>query len=162
LGTKLAVATPDLGVHCSFATDKRTFDDGVSATFRAIRWTASMSRASLAGIPDWLKIVRLDKADWRVSDARVEVAGDNGLLGYIERIHAGRWEILWMADPLRWAYEDSFHSAIHAFSESVRFGGTVLAERERWEVPRSANSSRHVLRQIRISNRGQRPTQLED
>jgi hypothetical protein len=120
-----------------------------------------MSRASRAGIPDWLKIVRLDRVDWRVSDARLEVVGDNGLLGYIERIHAGRWEILWMADPLRWAYEDSFDSAIHAFSESVRFGGTILAERERWGIPRSANSSRRVLRRIRIAGRARRPTQLE-
>jgi hypothetical protein len=143
------------------------FDDGVGArlgaTLGATRGVASVNEAARAGKPDWLKVVQLDRENWRISDARVEVADNSGLLGFIERISSRRYEILWMTDPLRWAYEGSFDAAVRGFFESVRFGGTVLAERERWEIPRSANSSRRVLKQIKLANRGGgRTTQLED
>jgi hypothetical protein len=100
-----------------------------------MRGVALMTRPARVGNLDWLRVVRLDRTNWRISDSRLDSMAGRGLLGFVERIHAGRWEIMWMTDPLRWAYEGSFDAAIQGFSESVRFGGTVLAERERREIP---------------------------
>jgi hypothetical protein len=72
-----------------------------------------------------LSIVRLGKTDWRVS------SGENAedLLGYIERQRGGRFEVVWMTDPMRWGYAASFDEALLAFGDSVRFTGEVLDDR---------------------------------
>jgi len=76
---------------------------------------------------DSLAVVRLGRAEWRVSDA-----GDaNELLGFIERQTAGRFEIVWMSDPIRWGYAETFDSALMAFGDSLRFTGETLPKRAR-------------------------------
>jgi hypothetical protein len=72
-----------------------------------------------------LSIVRLGKTDWRVSSGE----GGEELLGYIERQRGGRFEVVWMTDPMRWGYAASFDEAILAFGDSVRFTGEVLDDR---------------------------------
>jgi hypothetical protein len=78
---------------------------------------------------DEIVLVRLGKADWRISNPE----GD--LLGYVERQHADRYEVVWMTDPLRWGYADSFDAAIAAFGESVRFTGETADKRVKDEHP---------------------------
>ena len=80
--------------------------------------------------PDWLEIIQLDRSDWRISDARLGSPDGDRLVGYIERLARDRYELLWMTDPLRWAYVDSFDAARTAFADSVRFTGMILSERD--------------------------------
>jgi hypothetical protein len=90
-------------------------------------------------IPRELDVVRLGKTDWRVSGAGGE------LLGYIERQHSDRFEIVWMTDPMHWGYIDSFDGALEAFTDSVRFTGEQSPKRIRDEKPERETTS-HPLR----------------
>jgi hypothetical protein len=84
---------------------------------------------------DGLTIVRLGKTDWRISSA----GNAEELLGYIERQRGGRFEVVWMTDPMRWGYAASFDEALLAFSDSVRFTGEVLDNRDRVASSRRAS-----------------------
>jgi hypothetical protein len=72
-----------------------------------------------------LNVVKLDRTDWRISS----MTEPEDLLGYIERQRGGRFEVLWMSDPMRWGYADSFDEALVAFSDSLRFTGEVADKR---------------------------------
>jgi hypothetical protein len=74
---------------------------------------------------DGVEIVRLGRTDWRVNDA----ANPDRLLGYIERQRSGRFEVMWMTDPMRWGYAASFEEALAAFGSSVHFVGEILDKR---------------------------------
>jgi hypothetical protein len=80
--------------------------------------------------PDWLEGVRLSRTDWRVSDARVPAAEPGYLLGYVERLLRDRYEILWMTDPMRWAYTDSLDAALKGLAEGARFTGSTQVDRD--------------------------------
>jgi hypothetical protein len=79
---------------------------------------------------EWLEIVHTGKSDWRVGDSRRDAGDPGGLLGFIERLGRGRYEILWLTEPPRWGYADSLKGAIVAFDESVDFAGTKTLKRE--------------------------------
>ena len=68
-------------------------------------------------VPDWLELFRLTRTDWRVSDARVEPSEPRRLIGYIERLDRDRYEALWIADPIGWAYVTTMSEAIAAFAD---------------------------------------------
>jgi hypothetical protein len=72
-----------------------------------------------------LEVVKLGRTEWRISDA----AEPMRLLGFIERQRAGRFEVVWMSDPMRWGYADSFDAALLAFGDSARFTGEIAANR---------------------------------
>jgi hypothetical protein len=74
-----------------------------------------------------LTVVRLGKTDWRVSSGPDPV----DLLGYIERQRGGRFEIVWMTDPIRWGYAESFDEALLAFGDAARFSGETADRRAR-------------------------------
>jgi hypothetical protein len=79
---------------------------------------------------DWLEVLRLDRKDWRISDARVEKSEPRRLLGYIERLRRDRYEILWLTEPVGWAYATSFDLALAAFAHRDQFAGTVSPQRD--------------------------------
>ncbi len=93
-----------------------------------------------------LEIVRLGRAEWRISDARVDGPGSARLLGYVERLLRHRYEVVWMTDPIRWGYVETFDEAIAAFVDSSRFGGITATERDR-NV--RARTTREVLLWVR-------------
>ena len=72
-----------------------------------------------------ITVVRLGRADWRVTSS----SRPDQLLGFIERQGSGRFEVVWMTDPMRWGYAASFDEALLAFGDSVRFTGEILDER---------------------------------
>ena len=74
-----------------------------------------------------LTVVRLGRTDWRVTSD----ASPNEVLGFIERQRSGRFEVVWMTDPMRWGYAASFDEALLAFGDSVRFTGEILDARAR-------------------------------
>jgi hypothetical protein len=86
---------------------------------------------------DGLEIVRLGRAEWRVNDS----TESGRLLGYIERQNAGRYEVMWMTDPMRWGYAASFDEALVAFGDSLRFSGEVFDERAE-SADRASTASR--------------------
>lgn len=74
---------------------------------------------------DSLEVVRLGRTEWRISPA----VDPGQVLGYIERQRAGRFEVVWMTDPMRWGYTETFDAALVAFGDSVRFAGEVFPQR---------------------------------
>jgi hypothetical protein len=80
---------------------------------------------------DRLAIERLDRAYWRVSDPRSEDADPSQLLGFIERIGRSRFEVLWMTEPIAWAYVSSLAIALEAFADRERFAGIIEPERDK-------------------------------
>jgi hypothetical protein len=85
---------------------------------------------------EWLEVIRLSRVDWRISDSRIDVDDSTRLLGYIERQFHDRYEVLWMTDPLRWAYVESFDAALAGFGESARFTVQTQADRRESDSPR--------------------------
>jgi hypothetical protein len=88
---------------------------------------------SVAGV----ELVRLGRTDWRVTDA----AHPDRLLGYIERQRSGRFEVMWMTDPIRWGYAASFDDALAAFGDSVLFAGEISERRAHVEGRTRATGS---------------------
>lgn len=72
-----------------------------------------------------IDVRRLGRSEWRIADA----ADPDHILGFIERQGHDRFEIVLMSDPVRWAYAESFESALIAFGDGGRFGGELLAQR---------------------------------
>jgi len=83
-----------------------------------------------AATPDWLETTRLGFNDWRVSDSRIEPSEPTRLLGYIERLGRHRYEILWMSEPVGWAYVTTLRIALHAFANEEPFDGIIATERD--------------------------------
>ena len=83
-------------------------------------------RAEPAGsVPEWLEVVRLGRTDWRVSDSRVESADPGRLVGFIEKLPPGRFELVWITYPIRWGYTDTLSAALSGMAEGVRFDGAI-------------------------------------
>jgi hypothetical protein len=94
----------------------------------------------------------LSRTEWRVLDAT-----DAGrIVGFIERLSGGRFEIVWMSDPMRWGYAKSFDEAVAAFSDGASFAGEVFLERA--DV---AGSPRSAARAERGSGGSRRSTWVD-
>jgi hypothetical protein len=86
----------------------------------------------------WLEVRRLDRTDWRISDARLDVGSDDRLLGYVERLGRWRYEVLWVTAPFGWAYVKSLDLAVAAVADREHFVGVIRSERAEgfsWEEP---------------------------
>jgi hypothetical protein len=77
-----------------------------------------------------LGVQRVDRSDWRITAAGVEDGEPARLLGYIERLRRDRYEILWMTEPVGWAYVRSLNLAVAAFADRDRFEGAVAQARD--------------------------------
>jgi hypothetical protein len=99
--------------------------------------------------PEWLEVVRLDRNDWRVSDLRAPVGDSARLLGYVERLAARRYEVVWMGDGMKWGYIDSLAGALRGIADAEHFAGTIAARRDR-PLPRG----KRLLRRIRRRGSG--------
>jgi hypothetical protein len=87
-------------------------------------------RAEPAGsVPEWLEVVRLGHTDWRVSDSRVDSADPRRLVGFIEKLPTGRFELVWITYPIRWGYTDTLSAALSGMAEGAQFAGAI-AERD--------------------------------
>lgn len=80
--------------------------------------------------PDWIELFRLTHTDWRVSDSRIDRSEPRRLLGYIERLDDGRYEALWISEPIGWAYLPTMSQAVEAFEDRGRFSEFIDRERE--------------------------------
>jgi hypothetical protein len=90
--------------------------------------TAEMRRPSVKrrlAEHDWIEITPLDRHEWRISDARIPSSDPAHLLGYIEEQSHRRFEILWMTDPIRWGYTDTFSAALNGFADAQEFVGRI-------------------------------------
>jgi hypothetical protein len=74
---------------------------------------------------DGIQVIRLGRSEWRVNAA----TDPDRPIGYIERQRAGRYEVTWMTDPMRWGYATTFDEALVAFGDSVQFPGDVFDTR---------------------------------
>ena len=98
--------------------------------FRISRRGSPTSSPALSSATDWLEVVRIGRADWRVSDARREAGDTERLLGFVERLGRARFEVVWMSDPLRWAYVATLPAAVAALRDRDEFPGLQLYLRE--------------------------------
>lgn len=53
-----------------------------------------------------------------------------GLLGYVERLKRDRFEVLWVAEPIGWAYVESFDDALATIGDRAGFAGEIRVRRE--------------------------------
>ena len=108
-----------------------------------------MSRAHSAerrAIPGWLEVIRLRRGEWRISDLRVDTTDSARLLGYVEKLVGNRFELVWMTDPMRWGYVETFVQAIAGFEDAARFSGHALAERDQSVSSRAWSPLRRIRR----------------
>jgi len=77
-----------------------------------------------------VEVVQLSHTDWRVSDARALPTDTGRILGFIERTDRGRYELVWLAEPPRWAYVDSFTDAVAAFGDPDTCAAQIYATRQ--------------------------------
>ncbi len=89
------------------------------------------SRATAAA----LEVIRLNRAEWRVSDLALPGGDPLRLLGYVERLARDEYEVLWIKPPLGWSYVSSFGGALAALADRRRFTGEIVARR----APRTSN-----------------------
>jgi len=76
-------------------------------------------------IPEWLEVIRLGRTDWRVSDAPIEMVDPGRLVGFVEKLPTGRFELLWTVYPIRWGYTDTLSSALLGMAEGPGFAGAT-------------------------------------
>jgi hypothetical protein len=77
-----------------------------------------------------LEVVRLGRHDWRVSDNTLEQGDPARLLGFIERLKRGYFEVLWISDPPEWAYTVSLATAVAALAGADSFVGVRRVNRD--------------------------------
>ena len=77
-----------------------------------------------------LEIIRLNRTGWRISNSSIYENDPRRLLGYIERLETDRYEVLWLAAPISWAYVDSFELALAAIAERPQLSSIKEPERE--------------------------------
>lgn len=77
-----------------------------------------------------LEVIRLDRTGWRISNSFIKDGVPGRLLGYIERLDRDRYEVLWIAAPISWAYVNSFELALAAVADRLQFNGIVEPERD--------------------------------
>jgi hypothetical protein len=100
-------------------------------------------------VPAWIEVIRLGRYDWRVSDARLAGSDPARLLGYVEKLSNRRYEVVWMTDPIRWGYVDTFAIALRGFMFGSRFSGITAAERDGSVISRSHRATvRRVRRRV--------------
>jgi len=85
---------------------------------------------SSANTTTGLEIIRLDRTGWRISNSSIDQGDPSRLLGYIERLDSDRYEVLWLAAPISWAYFDSFELALAAVTDRPHSSGTIQPERD--------------------------------
>jgi hypothetical protein len=79
---------------------------------------------------EWLEVIRTGRSDWRVSDSRLASGDPERIVGFVERLDRLRYEVLWMTDPMRWAYVESLAAAVAAIRDRVEFVGPQLLQRQ--------------------------------
>ena len=109
---------------------------------------------SLVNGTAWLEVIRLDRTGWRISNSSIGQGDPQRLLGYIERLHSDRFEVLWLCAPISWAYVSSFEVALAAVADRAHYSGIVEPERD--PMTRAGNTAlfRPVRRRQRSVNPG--------
>jgi hypothetical protein len=77
-----------------------------------------------------MDVAQLDRSSWRISDPNADERDPSRLLGYIERLERGRYEVLWLGAPMAWAYVDSFDAALAAVVDRAGFAGVIESQRD--------------------------------
>ncbi|MBC7595357.1 MAG: hypothetical protein H7288_15700 [Kineosporiaceae bacterium] len=77
-----------------------------------------------------LEVTRLDRTSWCISNSFINEGDSGRLLGYIEGLERDRYEVLWIAAPISWAYVNSFELALAALADRLQFSGIVEPERD--------------------------------
>ena len=85
---------------------------------------------SLSNTTAGLEVIRLDRTNWRISNSFIDEGDSGRLLGYIERLERDRYEVLWLAAPISWAYVNSFELALAAVADRLQFGSILEPERD--------------------------------
>ena len=79
---------------------------------------------------DGIEVIRLNRTSWRISDSSIEEGDSDRLLGYIGRLESDRYEVLWLAAPISWAYVGSFELALTSVTDRPHFSGIIEPERD--------------------------------
>ena len=85
---------------------------------------------SLSQTAPGIEVIRINRTAWRISNSSIDQGDSGRLLGYIERLANDRYEVLWLAAPISWAYVDSFELALAAVTDRPHFSGIIEPERD--------------------------------
>ena len=85
---------------------------------------------SLSHTTPGIEVIRLNRTAWRISNSPIDQGDAARLLGYIERLANDRYEVLWLAAPISWAYVGSFELALAAVIDRPHFSGIIEQERD--------------------------------
>ena len=77
-----------------------------------------------------LEVICLGGSRWRISDSTVNEHDSRWLLGYVERLEQDKYEVLWLAAPVAWAYVSSFEDALAAVADRTQLCGAVQPQRD--------------------------------
>ena len=96
-----------------------------------------------------LEVTRLNGLRWRISDSTLNEHDPCWLLGYVERLERDKYEVLWLAAPVTWAFVTSFEDALAAVADRTQVTGAIQPQHDP-AIAASARpaSSRPGLRRI--------------
>ncbi|GGL03204.1 hypothetical protein GCM10007382_23800 [Salinibacterium xinjiangense] len=77
-----------------------------------------------------LEVIPLDGSRWRISDSMVNERDPCWLLGYVERLEHDKYEVLWLAAPVTWAFVASFEDALAAVADRTQVTGAIQAQHD--------------------------------
>jgi hypothetical protein len=83
----------------------------------------------VSALGDGIELERLGRNDWRAVDTHAVSSDPRRIIGFIERLARGRYEVVWLSEPPRWAYVASLKSAIDAIFDISLFTGTIESTR---------------------------------
>ena len=110
-------------------------------------WQVSDSTARPAAM---LEVIRLDGSRWRISDSTEDEHDPHSVLGYVERLEHDKYEVLWLAAPVAWAFVASFEDALAAVADRAQFIGAIQPQRDPDIAASPALASSHpALHRIR-------------
>ena len=107
----------------------------------------------LANTTALLEVIRLHRTGWRISNSSISEGDAHRLLGYVERLQSDRYEVLWLAAPISWAYVASFELALAAVADRPRFSGIEQPERD----PATRAGSTALFRPLRRHQQNANP-----
>ena len=93
---------------------------------KAWQVSESTARTTIAA----LEVIALGGSRWRISDSTVNEHDPRWLLGYVERLEYDKYEVLWLAAPVTWAFVASFEDALAAVADRTQATGAIQPQRD--------------------------------
>jgi hypothetical protein len=113
-------------------------------------WAKFAPAVRVAEVPDWLAVIRVGRKEWRISDSRIDASVSGHLIGFVEKLPTGRFELVWITEPIRWGYSDTFAEAVAGMADRTAFVG-ASDRRESFGAPPRPSAFHRIRRRAAIT-----------